>query len=176
MAGDRELTLRTSLRFENRDYDSPTLSIGQPARDDRRQLELSLDVPLAERTTAQVVYEHADNGSNLAERRLRGERAVAEGSGRASEGARSLGRRDQPVAEHVVEVFGAQDRWRSLSAPRARCRRRRVAFGDCLRDDRPRRTVRPSRCRTPSHSRRALSATRIRTPGAANDTCRPRFA
>jgi hypothetical protein len=26
---------------------------------------VSLDVPLGERTTAQVQYEHADNGSNL---------------------------------------------------------------------------------------------------------------
>jgi hypothetical protein len=65
MAGDRELTLRTSLRFENRNYDSPTPSIGHPRRDDRRQLEISLDVPTSERTTAQVVYEHADNASNL---------------------------------------------------------------------------------------------------------------
>lgn len=65
MAGERELTLRASLRFENRDYDAPTPSIGSPRRDDRRQLELSLDVPVGERTTAQVVYEHADNGSNL---------------------------------------------------------------------------------------------------------------
>lgn len=65
MAGERELTLRTALRLENRDYDAPTPSIGNPRRDDRRQLELSLDVPLGERTTAQVVYEHADNASNL---------------------------------------------------------------------------------------------------------------
>jgi hypothetical protein len=62
---DRELTLRASLRFENRDYDAATPSIGNPRRDDRRQLELSLDVPMGRRTTAQVVYEHADNSSNL---------------------------------------------------------------------------------------------------------------
>jgi hypothetical protein len=65
MAGERELTLRTSLRFENRDYDAPTPAIGSRRRDDRRQLELSLDVPVGERTIAQVVYEHADNASNL---------------------------------------------------------------------------------------------------------------
>lgn len=65
MAGTRELTLRTSLRFESRDYDSPTPSIGSPRRDDRRQLEVSLDVPVGERTTAQVGYERADNASNL---------------------------------------------------------------------------------------------------------------
>lgn len=64
-AGERELTLRTSVRVENRDYRSPTPSIGAPRRDDRRQLEVSLDVPLGERTSAQVQYEHADNGSNL---------------------------------------------------------------------------------------------------------------
>jgi hypothetical protein len=64
-AGSRELTLRTSVRLENRDYRSPTPSIGAPRRDDRRQLEVSLDVPLGERTIAQVQYEHANNGSNL---------------------------------------------------------------------------------------------------------------
>jgi hypothetical protein len=64
-AHERELTLRTSLRFESRDYEAPTPSIGTPRRDDRRQLEVSLDVPIGERTTAQVVYEHADNASNL---------------------------------------------------------------------------------------------------------------
>ena len=65
MAGDRELTLRTSLRFESRDYDSPTPLIGHPRRDDRRRLEISLDVPMSQRTTAQISYEHADNASNL---------------------------------------------------------------------------------------------------------------
>jgi hypothetical protein len=64
-AHDRELTLRASLRFENRDYDAATPSIGNPRRDDRRQLELSLDVPMGQRTTAQAAYEHADNSSNL---------------------------------------------------------------------------------------------------------------
>jgi hypothetical protein len=62
---ERELTLRTSLRVENRDYKYPTSSIGAPRRDDRTQVEVSLELPLGERTTAQLVYEHADNRSNL---------------------------------------------------------------------------------------------------------------
>ena len=62
---ERELTLRTALRVENRDYDFPTPSIGAPRRDDRRQLEVSLELPIGARTTAQLVYEHANNDSNL---------------------------------------------------------------------------------------------------------------
>jgi hypothetical protein len=62
---ERELTLRTSLRLENRDYDYPTTSIGAPRRDDRTQLEVSLELPLGERTITQLVYEHANNRSNL---------------------------------------------------------------------------------------------------------------
>ncbi|HJR70114.1 MAG TPA: surface lipoprotein assembly modifier [Gammaproteobacteria bacterium] len=62
---ERELTLRTSVRVEDRDYDSPTPSIGAPRRDDRTRLEVSLEVPMGERTVAQIAYEHADNRSNL---------------------------------------------------------------------------------------------------------------
>jgi hypothetical protein len=62
---ERELTLRTALRVEKRDYDNPTASIGAPRRDDRTQLEMSLELPMGKRTTAQLVYEHADNDSNL---------------------------------------------------------------------------------------------------------------
>ncbi len=64
-AGSRELTLRTSVRAETRDYHRPTPSIGQPRRDDRYQLEASLDVPMTEHVTAQIRYTHADNRSNL---------------------------------------------------------------------------------------------------------------
>jgi uncharacterized protein (PEP-CTERM system associated) len=64
-AGTRELTLRTSVRTEARNYERPTLSIGAPRRDDRRQLEASLDVPMTERVTAQITYTYADNRSNL---------------------------------------------------------------------------------------------------------------
>lgn len=62
---ERELTLRTSLRVENRDYKYPNSSIGAPRRDDRTQFEVSLELPVGERATTQLVYEHADNRSNL---------------------------------------------------------------------------------------------------------------
>lgn len=64
-AGSRELTLRTSVRVEARDYAHPTPSIGELRRDDRYQFEASLDVPIGERVTTKIGYKHADNRSNL---------------------------------------------------------------------------------------------------------------
>jgi hypothetical protein len=61
----RRLTLRTYLRFESRDYDNVTLSIGSPRRDDRKQLEASLEIPLGERWAGTVGYTYSDNRSNL---------------------------------------------------------------------------------------------------------------
>ena len=63
--GAREPTFKTALRYETRDYDNTTLSIGAPRADDRFQLELSLDVPLSERAVLRLAYRHADNSSNL---------------------------------------------------------------------------------------------------------------
>jgi len=64
-ARQRELTLKTSLRYETRDYANATPSIGAPRGDDRVQLEMSLEVPLRERVIAKFGYRHADNRSNL---------------------------------------------------------------------------------------------------------------
>jgi hypothetical protein len=64
-AGERELTFKAYLRFESRDYDNVTPAIGVPRRDDRKQLETTLEIPLNMRWTATVGYKHADNGSNL---------------------------------------------------------------------------------------------------------------
>jgi hypothetical protein len=64
-ARQRELTLKTSLRYETRDYANATPSIGAPRGDDRVQLEMSLEVPLRERLIAKFGYRHADNRSNL---------------------------------------------------------------------------------------------------------------
>jgi hypothetical protein len=64
-AGSREITLKTYLRHEARDYDAPTLSIGAPREDDRYQLEASAELPLTARVRARVGYKHADNRSNL---------------------------------------------------------------------------------------------------------------
>lgn len=64
-AGSRELTLKVGVRFEQRDYDNPTLSIGAPRGDDRFRFEASADIPLGARTTARIGYKHADHQSNL---------------------------------------------------------------------------------------------------------------
>jgi hypothetical protein len=64
-AGSREVTFKTYLRYEARDYDAPTLSIGAPREDDRYQLEASAEMPLTARLSARVGYKHADNRSNL---------------------------------------------------------------------------------------------------------------
>jgi hypothetical protein len=64
-AGERELTFKAYLRFESRDYDNVTPTIGVPRRDDRKQFEATLDIPLNMRWTTTVGYKHADNGSNL---------------------------------------------------------------------------------------------------------------
>jgi hypothetical protein len=65
MAGRREITFKTYVRHEARDYDAPTLSIGTPREDDRYQLEASAELPLTARVRARIGYKHADNRSNL---------------------------------------------------------------------------------------------------------------
>jgi hypothetical protein len=63
---ERELTLKTELRYETRDYEHPTLSIGAPRQDDRYQFEASLEIPVSDRSVTRIGYKHADNRSNLA--------------------------------------------------------------------------------------------------------------
>jgi uncharacterized protein (PEP-CTERM system associated) len=65
MAKSRELTLRTYLRYEARDYQGATPSIGAPRDDDRVQLEATLDVPLKKHLVARLGYKRANNRSNL---------------------------------------------------------------------------------------------------------------
>ncbi|HET8695933.1 MAG TPA: surface lipoprotein assembly modifier [Gammaproteobacteria bacterium] len=65
MAKKRELTLRTYLRYEARDYEGVTPSIGAPRDEDRVQLEATLDVPLTKHVVARLGYKRADNRSNL---------------------------------------------------------------------------------------------------------------
>jgi hypothetical protein len=64
--GERELTFRTGLRSETRDYTNVTPSIGVPRNDDRVQFEASAELPLGERLIATFDYQRADNQSNLA--------------------------------------------------------------------------------------------------------------
>lgn len=62
---EKELTLRTELRFETRDYEQTNLLIGAPRRDNRLQLDVSAEVPVADRLTVRVGYRYADNRSNF---------------------------------------------------------------------------------------------------------------
>jgi hypothetical protein len=61
----RQITFRTYLRFENRDYRSVTPSIGAVRRDERRELEAVAEIPLGQRVVARVGLKRADNDSNL---------------------------------------------------------------------------------------------------------------
>jgi hypothetical protein len=62
---EREVTLRTYVRFENRDYRSVTPSIGALRRDDRREFEALAEVPVGRRVLARIGVKRADNESNL---------------------------------------------------------------------------------------------------------------
>lgn len=62
----REITLRTYVRVEDRDYRAATPSIGALRRDDRRELEAVAEIPVGRRVLARVGLKRADNDSNLA--------------------------------------------------------------------------------------------------------------
>jgi hypothetical protein len=61
----REITMRTYLRGESRDYRSATASIGALRRDDRREIEVLAEIPLGRRVLTRVGIKRADNESNL---------------------------------------------------------------------------------------------------------------
>ena len=62
----REITLRTYLRAEDRDYRAVTPSIGALRRDARRELEVVAEIPAGRRVLTEVGVKRADNDSNLA--------------------------------------------------------------------------------------------------------------
>jgi hypothetical protein len=64
-AGTRDITLRTYLRGERRDYRAETASIGALRRDDRGEIEVLAEIPLARRVLTRVSIKRADNESNL---------------------------------------------------------------------------------------------------------------
>jgi hypothetical protein len=64
-ASAREITLRTYLRAESRDYRDVTASVGAPRRDDRRELEVLAEIPVGQRVLARIGIKRADNESNL---------------------------------------------------------------------------------------------------------------
>lgn len=64
--GSKEVTLRTGMRLETRDYEQTTVLIGAPRRDDRLQVDVTADLPVADRLSVRLGYRYADNRSNLA--------------------------------------------------------------------------------------------------------------
>lgn len=63
--GERDLRLRSRVRYEARDYDSVTPSIGAQREDDRYRFDASAAWPFGDHLTATAQYEYADNRSNL---------------------------------------------------------------------------------------------------------------
>ena len=61
----REITVKTQLRAESRDYRSVTPSIGELRRDDRRELGLVAEVPVGQRVVTRITVRRTDNESNL---------------------------------------------------------------------------------------------------------------
>jgi hypothetical protein len=61
----RELTLRTYLRLEERDYREVTESIAALRRDERRELETVAEIAVGRRVLARVGLKRAENESNL---------------------------------------------------------------------------------------------------------------
>ena len=64
-ANARDVTLRTYLRAESRDYRAVTASIGALRRDDRLELEVLAEIPVGRRVLTRVGIKRADNESNL---------------------------------------------------------------------------------------------------------------
>ena len=61
----REITLKTHVRAESRDYRAVTPSIGEIRRDDRLELGLVAEIPVGQRIVTRVAIRRADNESNL---------------------------------------------------------------------------------------------------------------
>jgi hypothetical protein len=64
-AGTRDITLRTYLRAESRDYRAVTAAIGTLRRDDRGEIEVLAEIPVGQRVLTRVGIKRADNDSNL---------------------------------------------------------------------------------------------------------------
>jgi len=61
----REITFKTQLRAESRDYRAVTPSIGELRRDDRRELSVVAEIPVGKRVVTRIDVRRADNESNL---------------------------------------------------------------------------------------------------------------
>jgi hypothetical protein len=63
--GSRPVRVRLDWRLEKRDYDSVTPSIGALRDEDRQRWRLRLDLPVTDRLTGLVSYQHRSHDSNL---------------------------------------------------------------------------------------------------------------
>jgi len=63
--GNRPLRMRLDWRFEMRNYQSITPSIGEIRDDDRHRLRARFDVPISQTLTALLKYEYRNHASNL---------------------------------------------------------------------------------------------------------------
>ncbi|HVJ30785.1 MAG TPA: hypothetical protein VNA66_10800 [Gammaproteobacteria bacterium] len=61
----REITLKTHLRAESRDYRAVTPSIGALRRDDRLELGIVAEIPTGKHVVTRIGVRRADNDSNL---------------------------------------------------------------------------------------------------------------
>ena len=61
----QSLRLRADWRFENRDYDNVTPSIGERRDEDRQRWRLRLDAPITKILSVELKYEHRNYSSNL---------------------------------------------------------------------------------------------------------------
>jgi len=58
--------LKVSWRYENRDYDETSASIGERRKDKRHRWSADLEMPLSAKTSVFIEYEYRDYHSNLA--------------------------------------------------------------------------------------------------------------
>ncbi|MFQ5563475.1 MAG: hypothetical protein ACE5FO_07885 [Parvularculaceae bacterium] len=61
----RKGALKIGWRYENRDYDSITPSIGAVRDDERNRFQAEIELPLSDHVYAQAEYEYSDFDSNL---------------------------------------------------------------------------------------------------------------
>ena len=62
---DRTARVQASVRFESRDFDGETPSIGAPRQDDRTRINTEIELPLTDTVFVSAEYEYGDFSSNL---------------------------------------------------------------------------------------------------------------
>ena len=62
---NRTARAQTGVRFESRDFDGPTPSIGVPRQDDRTRINAEVELPITDSVFVAAEYEYGDFSSNL---------------------------------------------------------------------------------------------------------------